>query len=191
MPRQKISSWQQLVNAVLKPTAKGMTSAYATAIANHLYNEVYASIYEKYKPKNYERTYQFLNSIKIEKSKVFGDRYYQARILFDYKKIKPITTPKGRWNKHRSYTSDNFPKGQDFNRANLVDVLNSGTLGTASAWPRESANFIEKTKKWMEESGTSGGFKVSDVSQKTYNPNIEDENSADYVPVGIRIRKKR
>lgn len=105
-----------LEDAVLKPTARGIGYAVATATKKHLKEEIQANIYSAYSPKSYRRTRQFLNSVTIEKSTIYSGKIAQYRVVFDYKKIKPKAI-RGSWNQHMSAF------GQPFNKGNLVQVL--------------------------------------------------------------------
>lgn len=178
----RITSYRMLEEAVLKPTAKGMSSAVASAVARHLSEEIKNSIYNSKKPSVYKRTKQFLKSITIEKSIIYSGRIAQTNIVFDYKKIKPQFTGRG-WNQHMGMSKQSFHEG------NLVQVLEEGTIGSASLYEREGAWFLLRTKQWLENEISSNGFKVSDVTMRVSNPDISDE-APDMVPVGIRIRKR-
>lgn len=179
---KRITSWQMLEEAILKPTARGIGYAVANATKKHLKEEIQASIYSSYSPKSYSRTRQFLNSVTIEKSTIYSGKIAQYRVVFDYKKIKPKAVP-GTWNKHMSAFSEPFNKG------NLVQVLEEGTVGTDSLFQREGAWFLENTKKWLNEKINGNGFSVADVTQVESYPGDYDI-PPDKVPVGIRIRKR-
>lgn len=180
---KKITSWQMLEDAVLKPTARGMGSAIARATARHLQEEIVANIYNTYSPKDYKRTRQFLRSVSIEKSKIYSGRIAQYKVVFDYNKINPIYVGNGHWNKHMSFSTEKF------NRGNLVQVLEEGTIGTNSRFMREGAWFIANTKRWLNENINGHGFTVSDVTTVgSYDSDLDFV--PEKIPVGIRIRKR-
>lgn len=175
----KLTSWQQIQNAVLKPTAKAMSYSVSLAVKKHLKEEIQASIYSKHTPTDYKRTKDFIKSVTIERSTVYSGRFYQNRIVFDYKRIHPEEMP-GSWNRHMSVRRKNFNEG------NLVHVLEEGTQ--SGLYQRSGALFIEKTKKWLEEKIINNGFTVADVTMLAHysDPDAPPEK----VPVGIRIRKR-
>lgn len=177
----KINSMQQLINAVLKPTAKGMSYSVSLAAKKHLKEEIQESVYDRMNPLSYERTRNFLDSVKIEKSTVYSGRIYQNRIVFDYKKIHPQRMA-GTWNRHMDV------HGIPFHEGNLVQVLEEGTIGSNSLYERNGAWFIYNTKQWLQQMITGYGFTVADVTMMGSDP--DSDEPADRVPVGIRIRKR-
>lgn len=177
----KIKSMDQLVNAVLKPTAKGMSYSVSLAAKKHLKEEIEERVYNRMDPKSYERTRQFLDSVKIEKSTIYGGKIYQNRIVFNYKKIHPRRMI-GTWNRHMDV------RGVPFHEGNLVQVLEEGTVGSNSLYERNGAWFIYNTKQWLQQMISGHGFTVADVTMVGSDP--DSDELADRVPVGIRIRKR-
>lgn len=174
-----IKSWQQLEDALLKPTARAMSYSLSLTAKKHLKEEIQEKLYDRKKPESYQRTKDFLKSVKIERSTIYGGRIYQNRLVFDYKKIHPVAVKRG-WNKHMDV------HGQDFNKGNLVQVLEEGTQ--SGLFQRDGTWFIANTKKWLEEKTRNNGFTIGDVTMMAYDP--ETDEPPERVPVGIRIRKR-
>lgn len=176
---KKITSMQQLMNAVLRPTAKAMSYSVALAVKKHLKEEIKANVYGKRTPTSYSRTRDFLDSVKIERSMIYSGKIYQSKVIFDYKKIHPQNM-RGEWNRHMDV------HGTPFHEGNLVQVLEEGTIGSASLFQREGAWFILSTKQWLEKMISSHGFTVADVTSML----SDGDEPASRIPVGIRIRKR-
>lgn len=98
--------------------------------------------YNRYTPKDYERTYSFLESIsyRIERNTV--------EIYFDEEKFDHIFVNDG-WGVHVGFDGDDFGSGLiEFIENGTFDSGNKGSLTNPRVGDHSGA--IEKTKKWLD-----------------------------------------
>ena len=60
------------------------------------------NLYGKYAPKNYDRTYNFLNCFKVKELPRSRAREYGFQIYIDYDEIQPHKGTGGKWNQHQN-----------------------------------------------------------------------------------------
>lgn len=102
-------------------------------------NYIIERLYNTYTPSSYTRTYDYINSLTVDKVE-FTDDGYQVFIYFDTKKIRPLPPDEvGRWSRHQSITD-----GTDV--SDLIPYfIEYGTHG--SLWDREGIYAIENIEK--------------------------------------------
>ena len=68
---------------VLQDTADYLAATFATNVAKELQKKSFQTVYKRRKSMYYDRTMEFLNSVKVSKN----GKYY--RVQFDYTNIEP------------------------------------------------------------------------------------------------------
>lgn len=203
-PRYRLANLQQIQNIVLRPTVEGIIGGLNAVIADQLHNNIVRTVYKANKPKAYNRDHNgnnFLDTITVEKKRVYSGRIAQGRVFIDPMKLSTAITPSNQWNRYRGYGSHT-----DF-RQSLPSVLNDGTAqkftkpgptarqslsGYDIPYYRHAANFMEETLKWVE---NNLGDYVMSIAMSYKKPQVGASTVSvptDYqpVPIGIRIRRR-
>jgi hypothetical protein len=87
------------IHAFIQKDMKPILSAIAEEIKKMLHDYVQTYWYNDHTPKNYHRTYEFINSLTVDKVQTVGDRQ-EVFIFFDPNKIGAYQTELGQWNQH-------------------------------------------------------------------------------------------
>jgi hypothetical protein len=111
-----------------------------------IHNYVMEKLYKAYKPSNYIRTYEFLNSLRCSKVKENTDGSYSVSIYFDSNYIYPHKTEEGIWNQHMSTLGSQA--GQDVSDM-IVYWLETGD--NKSGFAREKIGMFENAEKVLKE----------------------------------------
>jgi len=99
------------------------------------------NLYDTYEPKNYVRSYDYINSLTIGKVKPDGNGF-SIRLYFDANKIKPQEMERGLWNRHMTQ------KGVPTNEF-IADWIENGA--TDSEHARKPIHVMANIKKELEE----------------------------------------
>ena len=173
---------------VLQDTAEYLAATFATNVAKELQKNIFYTVYKRRKSMYYDRTMEFLNSVKVSKN----GKYYQVQ--FDYKNIEPeirrthIPGEKPTFNAHADTWGEN--EGTPFQKQ-LVEVLNDGLdKGRVKTDP---THFLEMTEAWIR--ANIDDAMMNSGQYKLLNQYLTDE---DVVPfksefmhtAGFKIRKK-
>ncbi len=133
----------------------------AKVVEKEIKNYIMVNLYNKYEPKYYTRTYNYINSLSVKKAKKV-DNGYVVEIFFDTDKIMPLPPDGdgenglGRWSRHSSITSYlNGGSGDDM--SDMIPLwMEYGVVG--SLWDRDGIYSIEnniaimkKTKYHLDE----------------------------------------
>lgn len=149
LPRGRtVTSMDELRDKILTPAVQKISAEFAEQVKREMQNNILDSVYRAYKPKNYNRTYEFYNSVTIYQSNIYNGKIQQYRIGFDKNKMRPRIV-RGSWNIH----ADVYGKNQS---ANIPRWLDEGTSN--GLFERDGANFIDKTADFVKEVllGTEG-----------------------------------
>ncbi len=95
-------SYEALTSAIHAQIQKDMNSVFKTIaeeIKKMLHDYVQTYWYSAHSPKNYNRTYEFINSLTCSKVETIGNRQ-EVFIFFDPDKIGAYRTELGQWNQH-------------------------------------------------------------------------------------------
>lgn len=154
----KITNYVQ-ARSLLENTAEALTATFATNVAKELQKNIYYTVYKRRKSRYYDRTMDFLNSVKVSKN----GKYYQVQ--FDYRNIEPdirrthLPDEKPTFNAHADTWGEN--EGSPFQKQ-LVEVLSDGYY--AGRKKIDGADFLGMTKAWIranidEAMQNKGGFR--------------------------------
>jgi len=118
-------------------------------------------LYQNYKPTEYDRTYEFLNSVSVSKVEEITKGKYMVQIYFDTSLIHPYITSSF-WNAHASVTGHNM--------SSFIPLFLEEGTDFPSLYPREGIHSMEtiredldRSKKYMgmiKEFLEKKGFKV-------------------------------
>lgn len=139
----KITNYVQ-ARSLLENTAEALTATFATNVAKELQKNIFYTVYKRRKSRYYDRTMEFLNSVKVSKN----GKYYQVQ--FDYRNIEPeirrehLPGEKPTFNAHADTWGEN--EGAPFQKQ-LVEVLNNGF--EAGRIKKPGNQFLEMTEAWI------------------------------------------
>lgn len=149
LPRGRtVTSMDELRDKILTPAVQKISAEFAEQIKREMQNNILDSVYRSYKPKNYNRTYEFYNSVTIYEGNIYRGKIQQYRIGFDKNKMRPRIVERN-WNIH----ADINGRTQS---ANIARWLDEGT--SSGLFTRDGAHFIEETSQFVKEVllGTDG-----------------------------------
>lgn len=110
---------------------------------DRLTQNIIDSVYD-WQPKQYERTYQLLESVSRTEVKKIYDRYV-VEIYFDYKKMQPIIV-ENKWNKHADFYGNWIQ-----NEQSASDLINWLEYGTENKWfSHDEHRFYRDTLEWIQ-----------------------------------------
>lgn len=107
----------------------------AKAIENDMKEFIVKELYQKYTPKEYARTYDYINSLTLSRVKEI-DGGHEIEIYFDPDKIRANYVTDRRWNQHMSV--DGFDFSED-----LPYAIEYGVTG--SLYDRDGIGVVEET----------------------------------------------
>lgn len=183
----KITNYVQ-ARTLLQDTADSLAAAFATNVAKELQKNIFYTVYKRRKSRYYDRTMEFLNSVKVSKN----GKYYQVQ--FDYKNIEPEirrTHAEGEkqvFNAHADTWGDN--EGSPFQKQ-LVEVLSEGYY--AGKKRIAGADFLGMTEAWIK---ANIGEAMTNVGEyKLLKQYISSDEAVPFDPesmrsAGFKIRRK-
>lgn len=183
----KITNYVQ-ARSLLQDTADSLAATFATNVAKELQKNIFYTVYKRRKSRYYDRTMEFLNSVKVSKN----GKYYQVQ--FDYKNIEPdirrthMLGEKPMFNAHADTWGEN--EGTPFQKQ-LVEVLNDGF--ESGRIKKDGNGFIEMTEAWIKANiddamQNKGGFKY--LRQYMTSEEVVPFKDEFLVNAGFKIYKK-
>lgn len=116
------------------------------------------NVYQKYSPKEYDRTFELINSISKRNFKKIGKNMYVAEVFFDDKKIRARESD-GFWNFHMSV--DNIDIS-----ASLPFWIEFGTNG--SLWDRDGAFMVKETERFLQKTNKLNSLLRQELIKKGF-----------------------
>lgn len=183
----KITNYVQ-AKSLLRDTADSLAAAFATNVAKELQKNIFYTVYKRRKSRYYDRTMEFLNSVKVSKN----GKYYQVQ--FDYKNIEPeirrthAEGEKPMFNAHADTWGDN--EGNPFQKQ-LVEVLSEGYY--AGKKRIAGADFLGMTEAWIKANIDDAMTNVGEY--KLLRQYISSDEAVPFDPnsmraAGFKIRRK-
>lgn len=183
----KITNYVQ-ARTLLQDTADSLAAAFATNVAKELQKNIFYTVYKRRKSRYYDRTMEFLNSVKVSKN----GKYYQVQ--FDYKNIEPeirrahAENEKPMFNAHADTWGEN--EGSPFQKQ-LVEVLNDGF--ESGRIKKDGNHFIEMTESWIRANIDDAMTNVGEY--KLLRQYISSDEAVPFDPnsmraAGFKIRRK-
>nr|DAT88324.1 MAG TPA: hypothetical protein [Caudoviricetes sp.] len=183
----KITNYVQ-AKSLLQDTADSLAAAFATNVAKELQKNIFYTVYKRRKSRYYDRTMEFLNSVKVSKN----GKYYQVQ--FDYKNIEPeirrthTQGEKPMFNAHADTWGDN--EGSPFQKQ-LVEVLSEGYY--AGKKRIAGADFLDMTEAWIKANIDDAMTNVGEY--KLLKQYISSDEAVPFDPesmrsAGFKIRRK-
>ncbi len=144
----KSSDLKRVISYVEKH-AKFALEEVAKTVEEIIKEYILENLYNAYEPKAYTRTYNYINSLTIDKVKKEGNGY-SVKLFFDTAKIFPQPPDDlGRWSRHSSITSYGANRMPDDISDMIPLWMEYGVKG--SLWDRDGIYSMENAKKTMEE----------------------------------------
>lgn len=183
----KITNYVQ-AKSLLQDTADSLAATFATNVAKELQKNIFYTVYKRRKSRYYDRTMEFLNSVKVSKN----GKYYQVQ--FDYKNIEPEIrrthgeNDKFEFNAHADTWGEN--EGTPFQKQ-LVEVLNDGF--ESGRIKKDGNHFIEMTEAWIKANINEAMTNVGEY--KLLKQYISSDEAIPFDPdsmrsAGFKIRRK-
>lgn len=176
--RRNLIDNPQRLEEVMQKTARGVVTAVSKDVERKIKDETISRLYNGYKPKIYDRTYEFYDSITRRPTYRISSGY-RSEVFFDYNKMKPYPPRDGLWGKHTNFDGNDV-------RKELIGWLD--TVGTMVVGPtghviykREPLNIISDTREWLD--NIVGSIDTTFSSYR--NPEIGQ------LTKGLRITKKK
>ena len=183
----KITNYVQ-AKSLLQDTADSLAATFATNVAKELQKNIFYTVYKRRKSRYYDRTMEFLNSVKVSKN----GKYYQVQ--FDYKNIEPEirrTHAEGEKQVFNAHT-DTWGENEDSPfQKQLVEVLNDGF--ESGRIKKTGNHFIEMTEAWIRANIDDAMTNVGEY--KLLKQYISSDEAVPFDPesmrsAGFKIRRK-
>lgn len=119
----------------------------ALLVEKEMKEYIMKKLYQSYNPKEYHRSYDYINSLTVGKVVQVGTSF-NVEVYFDPKKIKQEEVHDSAWNRHMSVDGNTEWNGTPINEL-IPYFIEYGTNG--SLWDREGINVTTETIRELED----------------------------------------
>ena len=144
LPKNRTVYSEKDIDYVMGLTAKASLQYMAEMTAELLYYYTVNDFYSKREPKNYNRTFELLDSITVSPQGENGSEVY-----FDINKIHGHRTGKGTWNQHMSTPTRDEPTVRNVRK--FIPIMAEEGNGGSSMYSYEGGHMMESTLRHISE----------------------------------------